>query len=339
MTIKTKELLLHLTGCLFFLSLPVLLSPDFDFTLALVHNRHFLRDFMTYALIIPFFYLHYFFLIPALFFQKKHLFYVCIMLLCFILITFLPRICFPWHNDFHFRPPLPFRNHNPLLMDIGHTLFIFLMVVFFSFTWSTTNRLKQTQKEKLQAELSYLKAQINPHFLFNSLNSIYALAIERSDKTADAVVRLAGMMRYVISEASRDYVSLEKELAYIQDFIELQKIRLGKTIKLDYQVTGEPGYFKIAPLILIPFVENAFKYGVNAEENSDIRITITIFENNLKLETENNKVKTNIGHIEKNLVGIENTKSRLLLLYPGRHQLNIHDSETTFKVSLLIELS
>ena len=126
------------------------------------------------------------------------------------------------------------------------------------------SRLKLAEKEKVNAELSYLKAQINPHFLFNTLNSIYSLAIEKSDYTATAVVKLSSMMRYVITDASHKFVPLEKEINYISNYIELQKLRIDSSIKLMYTVTGDISDKKIAPLVLISFIENAFKYGVNA---------------------------------------------------------------------------
>jgi len=369
---KTRVFLNHLTGCLFFLALPFIFFPEFEFSLDIFNNLHLWREFLAYVLLLLVFYLNYFLLIPNLFFKKKYLFFSLLMFVCFIIVTFVPKAIFqmehghhfhPPHHDHHFhgeqgemgpppgdhhghgdhegrRPPPPdFPEGNNFLRGVDRRMFMFLLTVFVSLTLRINTRLKQTQKEKLNVELSYLKAQINPHFLFNSLNSIYSLAIDRSEKTADAVVRLSGMMRYVLSEANREFVSLEKELGYIHDYIQLQKLRLGHTIRLDYEISGDVQNNKIAPLILIPFVENAFKYGVNAEENSEIQIHIAIFENNLRLEVKNNKVKTNLEQTVKSGVGIENTKSRLSLLYPGRYQLDIVDLPHAFNVTLHLDLS
>ncbi|HRD40256.1 MAG TPA: sensor histidine kinase, partial [Bacteroidia bacterium] len=186
-------------------------------------------------------------------------------------------------------------------------------------------------------ELSYLKAQINPHFLFNTLNSIYSLAIQKSDETANAVVKLSGMMRYVLTESQNEFVSLQKELDYINNYIELQKTRLDSTIKLHYTITGTTTGKAIAPLILIPFIENAFKYGVNAEENSEITIEISVNEAAINLFVKNNKVSIRPDPENRSGLGIENTKSRLLLLYPGKHYLNIDDNSASFSVSLSIK--
>src|ERR1700748_3501739 len=184
-----------------------------------------------------------------------------------------------------------------------------------------SNRLKLAEREKVNAELSYLKAQINPHFLFNTLNSIYSLAIEKSDYTATAVVKLSGMMRYVITDASHKFVSLEKEINYISDYIELQKIRLDDSIKLSYSVSGDPADKIVAPLVLISFIENAFKYGVNAEENSEIKIHIDSTKGYVHLRVFNKKVKIQQVNTHTSGLGIENTINRLQLLYPGRHKL------------------
>ena len=218
-------------------------------------------------------------------------------------------------------------------------LFQFSIVLVLSALIRTNNRLKQTEKEKVNAELSYLKAQINPHFLFNTLNSIYSSAIEENaDNTASAVVKLSGMMRYVISEAHNDYVPLEKEINYISDYIDLQKIRLGNTVNLQYHVTGNSTGKNIAPLVLISFIENAFKHGVNPEEKSNIAIDIAINENILQMLVTNTKVKTVNASTLKNNIGLDNTRNRLQLLYPFRHELAITEDEKEFIVLLKINL-
>lgn len=233
------------------------------------------------------------------------------------------------------KPPMP-----PISDHISHTLFLFLAGLFVSMYIKVNSQLKQTQQEKINAELSYLKAQINPHFLFNTLNSIYALAIkEDAEQTAKSMLTLSGMMRYVVTEASSDFVPLEKEIKYIDDYIALQRLRLDKGVKLHYSVTGQANGNKIVPIMLIPFIENAFKYGVNPDEDSNILIFIELNENSIHLIVENNKVTTaksieaaNSGY------GIENTKSRLQLLYPNKHTLLISEDDKQYTVHLSIFL-
>lgn len=197
--------------------------------------------------------------------------------------------------------------------------------------------LKLAEKEKVNAELSYLKAQINPHFLFNTLNSIYSLAIEKSDYTATAVVKLSGMMRYVITDASHKFVPLEKEINYISDYIDLQKLRIDSTIKLTFYVSGDVADKKIAPLVLISFIENAFKYGVNAEENSEININIDITKAYLHMRVTNKKVSMKQVQPKSGL-GIENAQNRLQLLYPANHKLVIKETKTDFSILLSLHL-
>ncbi len=193
--------------------------------------------------------------------------------------------------------------------------------------------------EKNSAEVSYLRSQINPHFLFNTFNSIYALAIkENAERTANGMLKLSGMMRYVVSESSSEFVPLEKELSYINDFIELQKLRIDSGVNLEYALKGIPEGKRIAPLLLIPFIENAFKHGVNPDEDSSIRILIDIGEDTLHLFVENNKVSIHHEKNERMGYGIENTRNRLSLLYPSNHTLVIVDTSKKYQVNLNLKL-
>lgn len=221
---------------------------------------------------------------------------------------------------------------------INHNIFLFLAVAFFSLSMRITKRWDITLKEKLNTELLYLRAQINPHFLFNTLNSIYSLALTRSELTADAIQKLSSMMRYVLTESAHDKVLLEKEIDYIKNYIDLQRLRFGKDVVLNYSIWGDAGNKEIAPLILISFIENAFKYGMNPAEDTMIKIVINMYEERLEMIVINNKVTIKIGDEQRSGVGIENTKSRLELLYPYSHELSISETEKQFTVNLSIKL-
>jgi sensor histidine kinase YesM len=197
-----------------------------------------------------------------------------------------------------------------------------------------SDRLKQTEEARRKAELSYLQAQINPHFLFNTLNSIYSLSIEKSDQVADAVVKLSNMMRYVLTEANKPLVSLKKEIDYINGYIDLQKYRVSNTVDIHLTINGEATHQEIAPLLLITFIENAFKYGVNPEVPSEIIIEIDIGTDDMHLLVKNKKAT--IKNTERTGLGIKNVKQRLEMLYPGKHTLTVHDGTSDFSVSLLI---
>jgi hypothetical protein len=332
-----SQVLIHIAGCITFLALPIVFSPDASSVADLWKYAPALKDFFVYLGLILFFYFNFFWLIPNFYFKRRFTLFFFISFLCFVVIVLLPETFHPPggpppEGAFH-EPP-----QRPLLLDVGHQVFLFLAVFFFSLILKISNRWKQSEKEKLNAELSYLKAQINPHFLFNTLNSIYSLAIEKSDQTPAAIVKLSGMMRYVISDAGHHLVPLSKEIEYIRNYIELQKIRFGDSVPLAFQVNGLPAGEEIAPLILISFVENAFKHGVNAAEDADIRITINISPHQLDFTAFNNKVTIQAMPEDKGGLGIENTRQRLQLLYPGRHTLEITDDPHYFSVSLLLKL-
>lgn len=336
---RTGEILIHIIGCITFLALPILFRPGSMDNFDVFDDPRSRSDFISYLLLILFFYLNYFVFVPKLYFKHEYFYFVLAMLLCFFVIAYLPDAIVPFKQTHRPPPPKPRGGGGFLMFKIGNVFFLFLIVFFLSLMLKISSRWKQTEKEKLSAELSYLKAQINPHFLFNTLNSIYSLAIEKSDNTASAIVKLSGMMRYVINEAHHDVVSLEKEIAYIYSYIELQQIRFGHAIQLAFSVKGETQGKTIAPLILISFVENAFKHGVNAEENSDIKIRIEVNKDKLHLQVHNNKVFVQQSDENKSGLGIENTKNRLQLLYPARHSLTITDSENEFSVSLHLQLT
>ena len=344
---KGIQVLMHFIGCVVFLSLPILFSPDLTNPFGMYKIPPFQRDFIGYVILVLFFYLNYYTLIPKFYFQKKHAVFAALTLLCFLIVSIIPNLLIT-DADFTYNPQNNCTEGNPYFLPpfgqplflrfFGHHFFEFLIVFTLSLMLKISSRLKLAEKEKVNAELSYLKAQINPHFLFNTLNSIYSLAIEKSDYTATAVVKLSGMMRYVITDASHKFVPLEKEINYISDYIELQKLRIDQAIKLTYAVTGDVADKKIAPLVLISFIENAFKYGVNAEENSEIKIDIDITKSYLHLRVFNKKVSIHQLNQSKSGLGIENTKNRLQLLYPGSHKLNIKDTKNEFSILLSLHL-
>jgi len=357
---KTGLFILHVTGCIAFLSLPVLLSPDVSWNFRFIKLPPFQEDFISYTLLLLFFYLNYFLLIPRIYYKQQFLLYIFCIAASYAVIAFLPHLMVPGSHAGPIstfrttaRPAPPLNGEGTGLtagfngVQLNHlskkprfeNLFQFMMVLVLSAMIRINSRLKQIEKEKVNAELSYLKAQINPHFLFNTLNSIYSSAIdENADSTAAAVVKLSGMMRYVISESQHQYVPLEKELSYISDYIELQKIRLGETVHLSYTVSGNTSGKQVAPLILISFIENAFKHGVNPEEDSSIDIEIIIDGDMLHMSVLNNKVNTVNRYASKNNVGLENTTNRLKLLYPSKHELVIKEDGKEYLVLLKINL-
>ena len=194
---------------------------------------------------------------------------------------------------------------------------------------------KKREAEFSKAQLLNLKYQLQPHFLFNTLNSIYALSLSQSEETPGLILKLSNIMRYVVSESDKEYVLLERELFHIQDYIALQMMRMNNTVQCDTTFKGNAGTLKIAPMLLINFVENAFKYGYNPEKNTIIQIESEITENKLHFKTFNTK-----NHIENKSTkkGMSNTQKRLEQLYPGRYQLHIIDNPEDYTVLLELNL-
>ena len=305
------------------------------------HDRTFLA---IYVCLLVFFYLNYYLLIPKLYFHRKKIWYFTFV--------FLALLFFIWMSDIFDRPfPEIFRQGPPMLppgesslpgrppMDkptqYEHTVLVYLIGIVSSLFFSINKRLQKTESEKVQAELSFLKAQINPHFLFNTLNSIYSLALAKDDKTADSIIQLSELMRYILDNANENAIALEKEINYLNNYILLQRSRLGNTVKIGYLVEGGFSGKQIAPLILISFIENAFKHGVNPDENSEIDIRILIAPHSLELNVENKKVHS---VQEVSGIGMQNTLDRLELLYPQAYELNIRQDENTYAVKLTLNL-
>lgn len=337
---QKRNTIIHILGCIVFLSLPVFFSPDFGDMKKLVQVNFFRRDFCLSLLLLLFFYVNYYYLTPRFYITKKYTFFYTAVLGCYVMIVFVPELVMwltPEQPEHVVRFVHPMR-HFWIPFSLRHSFLQFLIILVFSLLLRMREQLKRIESEKLNAELSYLKAQINPHFLFNTLNSIYSLAILKSDKTPDAIVKLSDMMRYVLHHNHEKMVPLEKEINYISNYIELQQMRLSPNIKLSYTCEGDTAGKKIAPLMLIPFIENAFKHGVNAEEDSEIEIKILVCVSYVSMLVKNKCVPSNNNTLDKSGLGIENTKQRLELTYPENHTLTISQNNNCFTVNLLLTL-
>ena len=200
--------------------------------------------------------------------------------------------------------------------------------------------LLEKEKQKTEVELKALKAQINPHFFFNTLNSIYSMALDKDDRLPGTVLQLSDLMRYFLYVSRDNFIPLEKEMAVLDNYIGLQKIRSDSKLNFEIKRSGEINGQQIAPLLLITFLENAFKHGAKgSSERSFIFLNTIIEKNKLIFSIENNKgwvdeIKTD----EYNGLGLENVKRQLELLYPGKHSLKISNEQNSFKVQLELNL-
>lgn len=339
---KPRKIILHLIATAMFLSIPLVVAPRQVGLGNFWQQPMWQRGMILYLLLAGFFYFNYFLLVPKLYFRKKWLLYVLAIMACYLVVRTIPRAAMGdleraehlhhEHVDRHrFEQPHPIPREGIFAQ--------FLLVLTLSILLKTRIRLNQIQDEKMRAEVLYLKEQINPHFLFNSLNSLYALALKKSDVTPDAILMLSNMMRYVVTETRSEKVPLERELSYISDYIRLQKLRVTETPNLSVHVEGDPKNLMIAPLLLIPYIENAFKYGVDTDGLWKIDIFIAISDSKLTLEVTNRKVKVAFADENTLQSGQEGARKRLKYLYPSKHSLEIRDTPDEYHVTLKIDLA
>lgn len=203
-------------------------------------------------------------------------------------------------------------------------------------------RLKEKEKvlieEKLETELKLLKAQINPHFIFNALNNIYSLTYSKSKNAPDSILKLSEMLRYVFYDCNKDRVPLSAELNYIENFNAFQQMKSEYAQNISLKMENNLGNIEIAPMLFIPFLENAYKYS-RIEENEDAYVNIMITKEDEKIHFKiENSISQNVKSTPGSGIGIKNVKHRLDIIYPGKHKINIDEQNSYFCVNLVLEL-
>jgi sensor histidine kinase YesM len=341
---KRKNLIIilsHIFGWLCFFFLPALfIQPGNSFSDFLA-ARFSQTPLINFTFLILFFYFNAFYLLPKLYFNQKKIQYL--LSLSFTVLAFYFLL-----TKLNVRKPeLIEGNDDPLLRASTYKLRQVRPFLLLIISWvissiihyaarlrNTEKKLLEYEKEKVKAELAFLNAQINPHFLFNTLNNIYALSISDGKKTSVAILQLSKIIRYITTEMQSEMVTLEKELNCIEVFVELQKLRLSKdTVKPNFEIIGDRFNKKIAPLLLMTFVENVFKHGISNEKLSPIEIIITIKNDRLELFLQN-KLYERTKEIDSLGVGISNARKRLMHLYKDQFVLNISNANNLFTVNL-----
>lgn len=358
MNLKAKiyKLVFHLLGWGTFILLNYILLKNAGVEIVIK------RQFILLIISAVVFYLFYFFIIP-LFFKKKTSISIIIS---FVVISGAIYANHTIQQNFHkeriekiiqrskeagpppngFRPNKgerpPFTRSSFYLMNNSLQILFFVLVSFilrFVQKWQHDEKIKHVmEKEKSNAELLFLKQQINPHFLFNSLNSIYSLANKKSDLTTEAILKLSGILRYVLYHSEKDLVPLSDEITTIENYIELQRLRLTKKVVLSYDTKGNPESYRIEPLLLMPIFENAFKFGVDSITESFIDIHLEVLNSKLHLHVANKIVPQKEKSDEESGIGLKNIKRRLELLYPDNYKLNIDEQEQIFSLKLKLTL-
>jgi two-component system, LytTR family, sensor kinase len=316
------------------------------FTVNYASNKNYKQEIVVTLAFVPghmlFVYTQLYFLVPRFLQRRKVITYILLTLVLTLVVAFSSRTIWnnfvTWYKDV---PPEPFinidllRSFFAIWMLGGIAVSIKLLKDFYKEkeqTWKAMN-------EKIKMELELLKSQVHPHFLFNTLNNLYSLTLANSKKAPIAVAHLSDLLRYMLYECKDDEVPLETEITIIKKYAELEKLRYGDRIEIAFSCTGEHNGLMIAPLLLLPFVENSFKYGTSEQlDHSWINLNIHLQENNLEFHLSNSR-SANPERKNSGGLGLSNVKKRLDLIYGGKHELFINDNDPElFVVKLKLKL-
>ena len=343
---KRVQLWIDLFFCLVLLPVMIYLLPI----------ERWLENNLTFVcLLVVWLYIVYFvnrvFTIPSLFKNRQRLIWAVIVVLAMIGITYLLS---QYKMEFHFqRPPgqpadgRP-RSFSPMKFRLHQQAVWFLFVIVMTFSsaigllgqlYRLRARRQELEVAKNKAELSLYKAQIDPHFLFNTLNTLYSMVVTQNPKTEDAFMQFIDITRYIYNNANQDYVDIDSEAHYLQQYIDLQRNRLNECTKVNFKYSndGKHHSLTIAPMLLITFVENALKYGVSTSIDTIIDISMQVIDGMFSLTTSNPiRIKTkDENHVG---IGLENSRKRLDLIYGRDYSLDINETDDQFDLTLTINL-
>ncbi len=349
---KNLTIILHLLGWLLVFIVFFLLSP-LSWRVDLP-QEFWIRQVFTLSLVVAIFYFNIYFLVPRFLFKDKPLWFLLIVFLIGAGLWGLLQQYDQWvrlselmHQAF--RPDEPYV---PKPRHIASDIYFFML---YSLTigvgtsiaavqrWQFEDLVRrQLEEQKVSSELSYLKAQINPHFFFNTLNNIYALINFDVEKAKSALLKLSRMMRYVLYETEKDTTSLSSEVNFLKDYLDLMKMRVSEKVRLQVDIQEKFEEISIAPMLLLPFIENAFKHGISGKHESYIIVKLMVEKARLTLEDQNRiaeKPQDNPEARQKG-IGLANTIRRLSLIYGKNHSLTIDDQNESkaYRVHLTIDL-
>ena len=294
-------------------------------------------------------YFNMYYLMPRYLLQKRYLeFFVYLLLLMgaigalmqFVLLPFLihPLFCPTTCTENN----LTFYRFIKNIVNINYVVAITAVIALLKNWYSHQQAARNLTQDKLESELKVLKAQIHPHFLFNTLNSLYALTLKKADAAPEMVLKLSSLMDYMLYEANAARVPLQKELAYIRNYIALERMRYGDRVEVLFTETGDMAGRQIAPMMLLPFVENAFKHGVSTEtKDAWVRINVKVTAGKLVLLVENCKCGHRASNSSRDMasgIGLKNLQRRLELLYENRYELEIEDEPDSYAARLVLDL-
>lgn len=345
----------HIAGWLLFFSLIIgFLSNSPEGSGRIVEKLFSAPFLIFYTVYLTIFYSNYFILLPRLYFKKQYALYFFIIVLLFAAVYYIKpfdrliRINPPPGQSIRMeKPPVNDRQRLPPKKTGGgpggkdiNSIILFVTVWSMSTVISiirqwrvTEKRALQAETDKANAELAFLKSQVNPHFLFNTLNNIYSMAVTGHAHTAPSIMRLSNIMRYITDEAGQDFVPLENEVQCMQDFIDLQRVRMGPRTQIELNISGDMHNKKIAPLLLMTFVENVFKHGTSGHDESVITIKLSADQHTIQFYSRNKKFSA-MRAVHREGTGIANARKRLEHLYTGKYFLDINTEGDYFTVQL-----
>jgi hypothetical protein len=346
---KKISIMLHIAAWSILLLLPLyLINIDQDRDLFFIH-RIYLRT-IVYVLI---FYLNFFWLIPNFLFRaKKWRYYVFVsaIIIGFYVVNETVNKNFFSVEEKRFKEAfekiskdMPASRH-PWKFDIYNYCITTILISGFSVGLRMTGRYqkdekkrKELEKERLSSELTFLKHQISPHFFFNTLNNIYSLTEINTKEAQNAILQLSKLMRYLLYESEKGDTRLSSEISFMQNYIELMKLRLNDKVELKFSFPDNYTDFNFPPLLFISIIENAFKHGVSYRDPSYIHIDMIINERKIRFSSKNS-IGSAAEQSEEHGIGLENLKKRLALLFPERYKLSINKTEKSFEVEMEIEI-
>jgi len=288
-----------------------------------------------------------YFLLPVFLLRGKYIKFIVFFLISAFLFVLLQRVCIYYinlpifHPQYTEKPPFFDFDYIFSFFNIYAVVGIVTSIRLFKL-WLRNQRATQYLKEeKLEAELKFLKSQIHPHFLFNTLNNLYALTLDKSDQAPEVVMKLSSLLDYMLYEANDPKVSLEKEIKLIRDFLALESIRYGSSLGVEFDLSGSSSGYYIAPMLLLPFVENSFKHGLSKQTDKPwIKIKLNLERGLLHFNVNNSqgKIKQDKKESYTEGIGLSNVKRRLDLIYLKNYSLKIMDEEDYFEIDLYINL-
>ncbi|WP_100627637.1 sensor histidine kinase [Algoriphagus formosus] len=352
---KNLSILIHTLGWVMLCVVLMLLSPlswrmgEIDLPV-----EYWWKQVFLVISLIAIFYANQFLIVPRILLKGKTYIYLFLVLgggvlFFYTVVTFEQLIQYPLRMHETFNPDRPFDPGRRWIYGDMFQAMLYLVSIGLSTSlalvqkWQNDEEHRQElEKQRIKTELSYLKAQINPHFFFNTLNNIYSLTNLDIKKAQEALLKLSRMMRYVLYENQKETTLLSKEVDFIRDYIELMKMRLTDKVKLHIQLDEPTDNHTISPMLLLPFLENCFKHGISSQAESSIHVKLEIMGKTVFFETRNHifPVNTESPEAKEHGIGLVNTQRRLSLLYPGKHRLKFgkSDDNQEYYVNLTLNL-